>query len=67
MTDGRRTSGHAEQKQPRIGLVYIGEISISRHRDLLTRKKSRVLDIKVYELSTEDRIHSFHSNLHDAM
>ncbi|ETL95698.1 hypothetical protein L917_06540, partial [Phytophthora nicotianae] len=41
MTDGRRTSGHAEQKQPRIGLVYIGEISISRHRDLLTRKKSR--------------------------
>jgi hypothetical protein len=36
---------------------------VARHKDRLTRKRAQIMDVKRYEMSTEERIRDFHKTL----
>eukprot|EP00644_Phytophthora_capsici_P002982 jgi/Phyca11/102978/e_gw1.7.1053.1 len=40
---------------------------VKRRGDVITRKRSQILDVKRYDMSTEERLRGYHANLQDAM
>ncbi|KAG1699116.1 hypothetical protein DVH05_014035 [Phytophthora capsici] len=40
---------------------------IKRHGDVITRKRSQILDAKCYGMSTEEHLRDYHANLQDTM